>query len=66
MKMVLNRIDRQQIAFETSRNAADVAVQSLAAGIVQPGSAILCAEDDVDKDVGERLRHNGAGYELRG
>ena len=61
VEMILDGPGSQQRAGEIPDNTADVGVQFVADLRGQNAFPVLCGEDDVDKDLGERLRHGVGG-----
>ena len=62
VNVIFHAIDEDGLAADILKRARHVGVQAGAEfGVFEKGNAVLCAEDDMQDDAGEGLRHNGAG-----
>ena len=61
--MIFHAIDEDGLAADLLQDARHVGVQAGAEfRVVKKRNAVLRAEDDMQDDAGEGLRHNGAGF----
>ena len=65
MEMIRNTTDPQHFCVQVATDRGNVSVHSRTNITVQPWSAIFGAENDVNDDLAQRLRHFGIVAEKR-
>ena len=59
MKMISNAADAQRVSVQVAADRRDVGVHARTNVAIEPWFAIFGAEDNVNDDLAERLRHCG-------